>query len=564
MISESQRRKAQAEAVHLAVDEGEAAKFAWYMDTVLDEASAILHISADELMTGRYGIHTALNPDMQSEAEALFDDAGRFPTDGQDGTPVQAALVALNAETGELRAVIGGRRYDVMRGLNRATDMRRQPGSAFKPVSTYAAAIDAYGYLPSSIIDDTPRVFPGGYVPGNAGGTTYGPVTLREALSRSLNVATVDLADTIGVPALRAYANRFGLSPDASDANLSLALGAMTYGVSPAQLGGAYCALANGGARVTPHAVRMIEDGDGRVLYRAPGSEGRAVAPETAYMITDMLKTAATKGSAKALADCGFPVAGKTGTVAEGNDGTRDIWTVAYTPDTAVCVWMGFDDPGSGNSLSASEGGSGYPARLCAAFLSNVSKSTVNRDFKRPGGVRAALVDGVALSSDKIALLSTERTPREYTRLELFHANAMPEQFSPHWTSPAPPQDFRLLTGAGEVPVLAFTPQDSNAQYVLTRTVDGESVEVAVLQGEAGRELRFADEGCDLSVCAGYALLPRNGLLYERGELLAGPVSQTVAYVPGGLLNTIMGVGEAEAPPTPAEVEDAGRQSLFG
>ena len=354
MITESQRRKAQAEAVHLAVDEGEAAKFAWYMDTVLDEASAILNISADELMTGRYGIHTAFNPGMQAEAEALFDDATRFPADGQDGTPVQAALVALNAENGELQAVIGGRRYDVMRGLNRATDMRRQPGSAFKPVSTYAAAIDAYGYLPSSIIDDTPRVFPGGYVPGNAGGATYGPVTLREALSRSLNVATVDLADNIGVPALRAYANRFGLSPDAADANLSLALGAMTYGVSPAQLGGAYCALANGGTRVTPHTVRMIEDGDGRVLYRAPVSESRAVTPETAYMITDMLKTAATKGSAKALAACGFPVAGKTGTVAEGSNGTRDIWTAAYTPDTAVCVWMGFDDPGTGNRLPAS------------------------------------------------------------------------------------------------------------------------------------------------------------------------------------------------------------------
>ena len=564
MITGEQRREAQAEALRLAVDEGEAARFAWYMDTVLDEASAILNISADELMTGRYGIHTALNPKMQAAAETLFDDAARFPAEGKDGTPVQAALVALNAETGELQAVIGGRRYDVMRGLNRATNMRRQPGSAFKPVSTYAAAIDAYGYLPSSIIDDTPRVFPGGYVPGNAGGATYGPVTLREALSRSLNVATVDLADTIGVPALRAYANRFGLSPDPSDANLSLALGAMTYGVSPAQLGGAYCALANGGTQVTPHTVRMIEDGDGRVLYRAPENGSRAVAPETAYMITDMLKTAATKGSAKALAACGVPVAGKTGTVAEGNNGTRDIWTVAYTPDTAVCVWMGFDDPGSGNSLPGSEGGSGYPARLCAAFLGNVSKSTVSKDFKRPGGIKAALVDSVALTYDGIALLSTERTPQEYTRLELFHANDMPERFSAHWTSPAPPQDFRLLTGAGEVPVLAFTPQDTNVQYVLTRSVDGESIEVAVLQGEAGREIRFADEGCDLSRCARYTLLPRNRLLYERGELLAGPVSQTMTYVPGGLLNTIMGVGEDEAPPTPTEVENADRQSLFG
>ena len=564
MITDKQLRQAQAEAVRLAMDDGGGARFAWYMDTVLEEAMSILHVDADELMSGGYGIHTALNSRMQAAAEALFEDGARFPADGQDGTPVQAALVALDTESGALQAVIGGRRYDVKRGLNRATAMRRQPGSAFKPVSTYAAAIDACGYLPSSIVDDTPRTFSGDYRPGNAGGASYGPVTLREALSRSLNVATVDLAERVTVPAVRAYAQRFGLPLDASDVNLSLALGSMTYGVSPAQLGAAYCALANGGACVAPHAIRRIEDFDGHVLYQAPQNERRAVTPETAYMVTDMLKTAATKGSAKALCACGLPVAGKTGTVAEKSDGTRDIWTVAYTPDAAVCVWMGFDNPGSGNRLPASEGGSGYPARLCAAYLDRVSNQLSGSDFERPAGIRTALVDGIALTEDRSVLLSTERTPSDCTQLELFHPDDMPTRFSTHWTSPATPPDFRLLTDPGQTPVLCFTAQDSNAQYVLTRTVDGVSAEVAVLQAEAGQEIRFADDGCDLSQCASYALLPRNGLLFARGELLAGPVSRSVAYTPGGLLNTIMGVGEAEATPAPAEVEQAGPQSLFG
>ena len=564
MITDAQRRDAQAEAVRLASDDGAGSQFAWYMDAVVDEATALLNISADELMSGRYGIHTAMNPQMQGAAEALFEDPERFPADGTDGAPAQAALAALDTASGELKAVIGGRRYDVRRGLNRAIAMRRQPGSAFKPVSTYAAAIDAYGYLPSSIVDDTPRTFAGGYAPGNAGGVSYGRVTLREALSRSLNVATVALADTIGTPALRTYAQRFGIPLDASDANLSLALGSLTYGVSPARLGAAYCALANGGRCVTPHAIRRIEDADGHVLYRAPDNVNRAVSPETAYMITDMLKTAAAKGSARTLSACGLPVAGKTGTVSEGTDGTRDIWTVAYTPDAAVCVWMGFDDPGSGNRLPVSEGGSGYPARLCAAFLSDVSSQLSGVDFRRPSGVKTALVDGVALDEEHTVLLSTERTPPEYTRLELFRADDLPMRFSEHWTAPAAPQDFRLLTGPGQMPILAFTPLDSKAEYVLTRTSDGESVEVAVLRGEAGQELRYADEGCDLSRPASYALLPRNGLLYERGVLFAGPISRSVRYAPGGFLNTIMGVGEAEASPAPPEMEVPGRQSLFG
>ena len=563
MITSAQRESAQKEPLRLAENKDEDTRYAWYMDAVLEEASRALNLTADEVLSGGYDIHTGLNTAMQGAAEDLFRDSERFPAGGADGTPVQAALVSLDTGSGELRAVVGGRQYDVRRGLNRAVDMRRQPGSAFKPVSTYAAAIDAYGYLPASIIDDTPRTFAGGYAPGNAGGASYGRVTLREALSRSLNVATVALADSIGTSALRTYAQRFGLPLAAEDANLSLALGSLTYGVSPAQLGAAYCALANGGERVSSHAVRWIADGDGHVLYRAATADQRAVRPETAYMVTDMLKTAATKGSARALSACGMPVAGKTGTVSEGSKGTRDIWTVAYTPETAVSVWMGYDDPGSGNSLPASEGGSGYPARLCAAYLQSISPQLAGRDFRRPNGVRTALLDGVALAEDKAALLSTERTPSDAIALELFHDDDLPRVFSDHWTAPAPVRDLRLLSGPGETPVLGFTAQDADAQYVVTRTTDGESAEVAVLSGDAGQELRWADTGLDLTQLASYALLPRNRLLYERGELLTGPVSEPVEYVPGGLLNAIMGVGEAEASPAPTEMEPAGDQSLF-
>ena len=338
-------------------------------------------------MSGGYGIHTALNPRMQAAAEALFEDGARFPADGKDGTPVQAALVALDTENGELQAVIGGRRYDVMRGLNRATDMRRQPGSAFKPVSTYAAAIDAYGYLPSSIVDDTPRAFSGGYSPGQRRRRQLWPVTLREALSRSLNVATVDLADTIGVPpcAPMPSASACPWTPPTPTCPSPWVADLRRI---PGQLGAAYCALANGGtAGDAPRHTHDRGSATAACCTARHRIRGRAVSPETAYMVTDMLKTAATKGSAKALSACGLPVAGKTGTVAEGSDGTRDIWTVAYTPDAAVCVWMGFDDPGTGNRLPASEGGSGYPARLCAAYLDSVSSQLSGSDFKRPAGI---------------------------------------------------------------------------------------------------------------------------------------------------------------------------------
>ena len=564
MITREQLDAALSEPLRLTERRQDDMKYAWYMDAALEEATRALDLTADEVMSGGYIIYTGLDGDMQMAAEALFQDPERFPADAEDGTPVQAALVSLDTGTGELRAIVGGRRYDVRRGLNRAVDARRQPGSAFKPVSTYAAAIDAFGYLPTSIVDDTPRTFAGGYAPGNAGGNSYGRVTLREALSRSLNVATVALADSIGTHALRTYAQRFGLPLAPEDENLSLALGSLTYGVSPTQLGAAYCALANGGRRVSPHAIRRIEDGEAHVLYQAPAEESRAVSAETAYMVTDMLKTAATKGSARALSGCGLPVAGKTGTVAEAGGGTRDIWTVAYTPDNAVSVWMGFDDPGEGNSLPDAEGGSGYPARLCAAYFSAVAEDLNGEEFKRPSGVRTALLDRVALEEDRAVLLSTERTPTDFTTLELFHDDDLPTRFSDNWIAPEPVQDFRLISPPGQTPVLEFTAQGAPAEYVLTRTEDGQSAEVAVLSGETGQAVRYADEEHDPGQLATYALLPRNALLYAQGELLTGPVSPAVEYVPGGILNEIMGVGEAEAPPAPTEVDNVESQSLFG
>ena len=564
MISKEQCESARTEPLRLAQSKDDDTRFAWYLDTVLSEATLALGLTADEVISGGYAIHTGLDTAMQGAAERLFEDGDAFPAAAADGTPVQAALAALDTDTGELRAVIGGRRYDVRRGLNRATQASRQPGSAFKPVSTYAAAVDAFGYVPASTVDDTPRQFAGGYAPGNAGGVSYGRVTLREALSRSLNIATVALADTIGTSALRSYAQRFGIPLTAEDANLSLALGALTYGVTPARLGAAYCALANGGMRVEPHAIRSIEDADGNLVYRAAPVMERAVSAETAYMITDMLRTAAATGSAKALSACGFPVAAKTGTVAQGNQGTRDIWTVAYTPRTAVSVWMGFDEPDAQHALPASAGGSGYPARLCAGYLTAITQGAGGGVFSRPATVKTALLDGYALAEEGEALLSTERTPKAWTAKELFHAYDMPSAFSKLWNAPEPVADFRLLTSDGETPVLAFTVQSDVVEYVLTRNTDGQAQELAVLSGSPGQELRFADAEHDLSQPAEYALLPRNRLAYEEGELLTGAPSGAVRYVPGGLLNKIMGVGTAEATPTPTEVENMDDdQSLF-
>lgn len=530
-----------------------ATNYGWYMDAVLSEAESILNLSAEEIFSGGFRIYTGLYPDMQNAADELFSDSANFPADASDETPVQSAFIAMEPESGMVLAMIGGRSYDLRRGFNRAIQMQRQPGSTFKPLAAYAAAIDAYGFCPTSTVEDRPRDFDG-YAPGNAGGATYGTVTLRQALSKSLNIATVDLADLIGIPALRTYAEKFGIHLSDQDQNLSLALGMLTDGLSPASLASAYCALANGGQQVACHFIQRIESADGQVKYRFQPTTARAIKDSTAYMLTHMLKTAAQSGSARALNTVSFPVAGKTGTLENPAGGNRDIWTVAYTPDIAIASWMGFDNPSKIHALSSSEGGSGYPARLCAAFLNKVAPLLSQRDFVRPESVKAVMIDGLALELDTHVLLASENTPAEYTVEELFHPSALPSRFSNYWDAPEAVTDLRLLSGDGETPLMCFTARSNLCDYVIYRKSEGNVEEIAVLTEESGTLIQYSDTAHDLRYPAVYTVIPRNRYLFKTGQLLTGPESSPVQYAPGSFLNRIMGIGASKETPMPTDM----------
>lgn len=530
-ITQMQADAAEADPLNIVENASSSGDYAWYIDEVAGEAQDVLGISAEELLSGGYTIYTALDPDAQKAAEAVIEDMAFYPE-----AAAQGALIAMNTQNGEVVAVVGGREYAVQRGLNRATQSRRQPGSAIKPLTTYAAAVDRYGYVPTSAVYDIQRTYGDGYAPGNAGGTYSGQVTLRAALSRSMNAATVDLADTVGVDVIAKYARAFGLPIEKSDQNLSFALGSMTYGVTPAEMCTAYSALANGGTVYEAHLIRRIEDRYGNLVYEFSGEPSRAVTAQSAYILTDILKTTAQSGTAKALSTLSFPVAGKTGTAGLENGDTSDAWTVAYTPEIAVAAWIGLDTNESGG-MAASVSGGGYAAKVCAAFLSQISQNLSGRDFVKPTGINVLLLDGYALENENRVVLASENTPPAYVVSELFENVTDDLAVTDIWDVPETVSDLELISAPGETPTVEFTALSPYAEYLVVRNTNGTYDIVAFLSGVAGETLRFADTSADRNTTHIYTVIPRHKLLFESGTLVTGSESNAVRYSPGGLLN---------------------------
>jgi penicillin-binding protein 1B len=256
---------------------------------------------------------------------------------------VQACLVALDPHTGEIRAFVGGRDYGASQ-LNRLTTAKRQPGSIFKPF-VYAAAINSAveGTDPlitaSTIVDDSPTVFEfedKTYEPNNFGEKFYGPVTLRKALTRSLNVATIKFAEMAGLGKVVALAKSAGLNSRLL-ATPALALG--SYDVTPMEMARAYTVFANDGMRVEPVFIRSTRDAKGVLIETSEIKTKQVLDPRITYLMTNLLEGVISRGTAARARALGFtpPAAGKTGT-------SHDGWFAGYTSGLLCIVWVGFDD----------------------------------------------------------------------------------------------------------------------------------------------------------------------------------------------------------------------------
>lgn len=295
---------------------------------------------------GDMRLATALDTALQARAErALASALARHPS-------VEGAVVALQAGTGAIRAMVGGVEGDA---FNRAAAARRQAGSAFKPV-VWLAALEQ-GARPGETIEDRP-ISIGGWSPRNVNDRYAGRITLAEALALSSNSVAVQLFQRVGARRVGETARRLGLAAPIADATAALGSGSVT----PLALAAAYAAIANGGFAVAPHAVTSVADAGGRPLWsRRPGEPRRVVDAALAEELAAMLRNAVETGTGRAAAIPGRVVAGKTGTTSD----SRDAWFAGFSGGLVMVVWIGADD----NAPMPGISGGGLPAQVFREIL---------------------------------------------------------------------------------------------------------------------------------------------------------------------------------------------------
>ncbi|WP_099975015.1 PBP1A family penicillin-binding protein [Lactobacillus terrae] len=364
--------------------EGNSYKYPYYFDAVIDEAVNKYGLKEDDILNKGYKIYTTLDQNIQSNLESSFNNSSLFPANATDGKMVQGASVAVDPKTGGVLGVVGGRGEHTFRGFNRATQMKRQPGSAIKPLAVYAPAL-ASGYKYDSELPDEITSFgKNGYTPTNADNQYQESMPMYQALAQSENIPAVALLDKIGVQkGVDSLAN-FGIDIKKSDQNLAMALGGLETGVSPLQMTRAYTAFANEGKLTDTHFITKVVDSTGTVLVDNTGTtQKQVISKNVADDMTSMMIGVYNNGTGKTAKPSGYTIAGKTGSTevpkSYGYAGTKDQWMIGYTPDVLVTTWIGFDNTDPSHFLqSYSETG---VASLFKNQMTNILPNTNQTNF---------------------------------------------------------------------------------------------------------------------------------------------------------------------------------------
>jgi len=363
--------------------------------------------ATNRLYTGGFKIYSTYNPKVQNAIDKVYNNTSKFPSG------IQSAIVVMDPYTGHIKGMAGGiGKKSVARGLNRATQSKRQPGSAFKPVAVYAPAIEHNVITPATLINDASLKI-GDWEPKNSGGGFKGLMTARSAIERSQNIPAVKvlreltpdksydfLTKKLGFTTL--VENETVNGKVITDKTLSSALGGLTEGVTVEEMTAAYATFANSGMYNKAVTYTKVIDANGRVILENKVQNKKAMSEETAISVANMLSgvTTSSIGTGRSAKLSGIFTAGKTGTT----NSNKDRWFMGFTPNYVGGVWMGYDKP-------KSIGGSNLCPRLWKEIMTEIHQGEEIKSIAVPSGV---VKRTICQKSGKIASSECTDTRSDY------------------------------------------------------------------------------------------------------------------------------------------------------
>ncbi len=393
-----------------------------YIKGIIKEAEKLLNLTEQELRMSGFKIYSYLDNDVQTNLFNIANNEENYHVNSF-GNINDSLLILIDNNDYSVLGYAGKSNYDL-------TSFNRQPGSAIKPILVYAPALEN-GLISAKTLILDEEVDYNGYKPKNVGNKNYGYVSVEDSLCESLNIPAVKIMDYVGIEKCKDYAKNLGIEFNKRDTGLALALGGFTEGVNLKDLTNAYLPFSNGGNFDKARFIKKIVDSNGKIIYERNINKKQVMNADTAYLMTDMLKTACKQGTSKKLKDLNFDVAGKTGTVAiKGTNNNTDAYSIAYTTQHTIGVWIGNYSNNKEYVLEGKNNGGTFATNMIKIAFENLYKETKPENFNKPESVKEIEIDLLEYENNKVIKLANDNCPARYKMKALVSKRYMPTEYS--------------------------------------------------------------------------------------------------------------------------------------
>lgn len=432
-----------------------------YEKMAVEEACQVLGLNVKELKN--FKIYTYKNPEISKLMQQTIDNDVFYP-ENSCGNTASGLSIILDNKTGAVEALCGKSDYEL-------SLIKRQPGSAIKPILVYAPALEEGIISPATPILDE-KININGYEPNNVGGF-HGYVSARESICKSLNIPAIKILEKVGLENGKNFAEKAGINFHKQDNNYAIALGGFTEGIDLKTLTTSYLPFSNNGNYINSTFIREIRNNDGVVVYKHNVIPKQIMGSDTAYLLTDMLMSGVKNGTSKKLSTLPFQVAGKTGTVAvDGTNYNNDAISIAYTSNKTMGVWLGNYSMEKEFQLESTNNGGTYATAIIKDVFSKIYEKSMPEDFEKPTNTEWITLDRISLE-DHLLIKANEQTPERFVVKELFAKRFSPQIVSENF------KDYKInnlnVSSDGKYTYVSFD-CDDYIDYLICAYVDNEEI----------------------------------------------------------------------------------------